>query len=149
MAVSTNSKLPNLSQFQSGLSQANSKISSVASAAAGAISEAYENLAVKAITGNFTVATTSWVKDTTINTHPFVWYADVSVNGVNSSDRADVVFWLDDYEVLEKAEVCTIVETLDPTSSNSTVGRIRLRCRTKPTSNIRATYWLETPKGGS
>ena len=149
MAVATANKIPNLTQFNSGLSQANSKMASIAASAAGAIEEVYSNLAVKAATGNATITSGSWTKDTTITTHPFVWYSDISVDGVDSSDRADVIFWLDDYEVLEKAEVCTIVETLDPTSNNSTVGRIRLRCRTKPTSNIRATYWLETPKGGS
>ena len=149
MAKTTNEKLPNMKQFGDGLTAVQNIIAGVASATAGSIQEAYENLAGKAISGTISASSGNWLLDTTVNdAHPFVYYNDVLVDAVDSGDRVDVIFWLDDYEVIKEAGVCNIVETLDPAVTGAQ-GRVRLRSKNIPTTNIRANYWLETPKSDS
>ena len=149
MAVTTQEKLPNMTQFGNGLTAVQNLIAGVASATAGSFEEAYENLAGKAISGTITASSGNWLLDTSINDeHPFVYYNDVLVPDVDSGDRVDVIFWLDDYEVIKAAGICNVVETLDP-AVQGTNGRVRLRSKSVPTSNIIANYWLETPKEGS
>jgi hypothetical protein len=145
MAKTINEKLPNMKQFGDGLTAVQNMIAGVASAVAGSFEEVYENLAGKAISGTLTASSGNWLLDTTVNdAHPFIYYNDVLVDNVDSGDRADVTFWLDDYEVIKEAGVCNIIETLDPTVSGAQ-GRIRLRSKNIPTTNIRANYWIETP----
>ena len=146
MSLSSTDKLLKLGQFSTGLTAVQNLVANVADAAHNAIEECYDNLAEKAATGSFTITPNDWVLDNTVNgAHPFVYYADVLIAGIDSSDRIDVFFWFADYDTLNKSGICSLTETLDPLTSGAN-GRLRIRCIKAPTNNIRADYWLEIPK---
>ena len=79
----------------------------------------------------FTIATSAWLENTS-ETSEFVYYADITVNGLTANDYAEVNFNRVSQSIAATANVCAAGETMS--------GKIRIYAKNTPSDSISGEY---------
>ena len=77
-----------------------------------------------------TISTSGWVNNTSVAAYPY--YYDISVSGVTTNDRADIVIAQTSLATAKACGLCATSETL--------AGKIRIRAAKTPTTSISVQY---------
>lgn len=81
----------------------------------------------------FTIATSAWHRNAA-ETSEFVYYADITVNGLTANDYAEVNFTRASQSVLSEANLCPTGDTM--------AGKIRLYAENVPSASVSGEYLI-------
>lgn len=123
-------KIVSLDTFSDGLKSAKQLTTTVAAAALDAVQELDAEKLDKAIKLSAEISVSSW--SSASGDYPF--YSDISIPGITTNDRADIVISPGSVKTAQQAGICPFSETLGD--------GVRIRAEKKPSTVITAEIWI-------
>ncbi len=116
--------------FSDGLNSSKQHMAKIAAATVNALKEIDAEKLDKAVTLSAEIPANSWNS----GSGDYPYYSDISIPGITTSDRADIVISPGSIKTAQQVGICPFTETLGDA--------VRIRAEKQPNTSITAEIWI-------